>query len=62
MSQIDLPKRSESGLIHAFQILKDIKGIAFVEFNSDDIIRHRLVKEIVKAYNNEETENQKTKK
>ncbi len=62
MSQIDLPKRSESGLIHAFQILKDIKGIAFVEFNSDDIIRHRLVKEIVKAYNNEEKKKQKTKK
>ena len=51
MSQIDLPKKSDSGLIHAFDILKEIKGIAFVEFNSDDIVRHRLVKEIVKAYN-----------
>ena len=54
MSQIDLPKRSESGLIHAFEILKDIKGIAFVEFDSKDIVRHRLVKEIVKAYGQEE--------
>ena len=54
MSQIDLPKRSESGLIHAFEILKDIKGIAFVEFDSKDIVRHKLVKEIVKAYNREE--------
>ena len=54
MSQIDLPKRSESGLIHAFEILKDIKGIAFVEFESKDIVRHRLVKEIVKAYGQEE--------
>ena len=51
MSQIDLPKKSDSGLIHAFDILKEIKGIAFVEFNSSDIVRHHLVKEIVKAYN-----------
>lgn len=54
MSQIDLPRKSDSGLIHAFKILKDIKGITFVEFNSDDIVRHRLVKEIVKAYNEEQ--------
>ena len=54
MSQIDLPLRNDSGLIHAFKILKDIKGIAFVEFNSDDIVRHRLVKDIVKAYQKED--------
>jgi len=53
MSQIDLPKRSDSGLIQAFSILKDIKGIAFVEFSTEDIVRHRLVKEIVKAYETE---------
>ena len=58
MSQIDLPRRGDSGLIHAFKILKDIKGIAFVEFNSDDIVRHRLVKDIVKAYNEEQEERQ----
>lgn len=58
MSQIDLPQRGDSGLIHAFKILKDIKGIAFVEFNSDDIVRHRLVKDIVKAYNEEQEERQ----
>lgn len=56
MSQIDLPRRGDSGLTHAFKILKDIKGIAFVEFNSDDIVRHRLVKDIVKAYQTEEDE------
>lgn len=50
MSQIDLPRREDSGLIHAFDILKDIRGIAFVTFDSSDIVRHRLVKEIVKAY------------
>ena len=54
MSQIDLPKQSDSGLIHAFKLLHYIKGIAFVEFDNSDIVRHRLVKEIVNAYNNEE--------
>lgn len=54
MSQIDLPRRTDSGLIHASKILKDIKGIAFVEFSTEDIVRHRLVKEIVKAYNTED--------
>lgn len=53
MSQIDLPRRNDSGLIHAFNILQGIKGIAFVEFNSDDIVRHRLVKDIVRAYDKE---------
>lgn len=53
MSQIDLPRRSDSGLIHAFNILQDIKGVAFVEFDSEDIVRHRLVKDIVKAYSDD---------
>lgn len=53
MSQIDLPNRHESGLCHAFSILRNIRGIAFVEFDNGDIVRHRLVKEIVKAYNSE---------
>lgn len=53
MSQIDLPRHSDSGLFHAFNLLREIKGIAFVEFNSDDILRHRLVKDIVKAYDSE---------
>lgn len=59
MSQIDLPRRSDSGLIHAFGILKDIKGIAFVQFGSEDIVRHRLVKEIVKAYTQNEDQGRK---
>lgn len=54
MSQIDLPRHNDSGLIHAFKLLHDIKGIAFVEFDTSDIVRHRLVKDIVNAYNNEE--------
>lgn len=55
MSQIDLPRQGDSGLSHAFSLLREIKGIAFVEFNSDDILRHRLVKDIVKAYDSETT-------
>lgn len=54
MSQIDLPKRSDSGLVQASSLLRDIKGIAFAEFTSEDIVRHRLVKEIVKAYRTED--------
>ena len=54
MSQIDLPRHNDSGLIHAFKLLHGIKGIAFVEFDTSDIVRHRLVKDIVNAYNNEE--------
>lgn len=50
ITQIDLPRKQQSGLIQAFRILKNIKGIAMVEFDKSDIIRHRLVKEIVSAY------------
>lgn len=53
MSQIDLPRKGDSGLTHAFKLLQKIKGIAFVEFNAEDIVRHRLVKDIVKAYDEE---------
>lgn len=56
MSQIDLPKKKDSGLAHAFNILKGIKGVAFVEFNNKDIVRHRLVKDIVKAYERDKEE------
>lgn len=62
MSQIDLPKRNDSGLIQAFSILKNIKGIAFVEFSSEDIVRHHLVKEIVKAYKDEKEERETEKR
>ncbi len=59
ITQIDLPRRQQSGLIQAFRILKDIKGIAMVEFDKSDIIRHRLVKEIVTAYEIEEEKEEK---
>jgi phosphate starvation-inducible PhoH-like protein len=55
MSQVDLPRTTDSGLVHAFDILQGIRGIAFVEFNTSDIVRHRLVTEIVNAYAREES-------
>ncbi|MCF0195165.1 MAG: PhoH family protein [Bacteroidaceae bacterium] len=49
-TQIDLPHSQRSGLIDALEILKDIEGIAQVEMNEKDIVRHKLVTRIVKAY------------
>jgi phosphate starvation-inducible PhoH-like protein len=50
LTQIDLPVKRSSGLIYALNILKNIKGISIIEFDQRDIIRHRLVKYIVEAY------------
>ena len=49
-TQIDLPKKQSSGLLHAQSILKDIKNISFITLDSKDIIRHKLVKQIINAY------------
>ena len=51
-TQVDLPRREDSGLVQAMRILDGIKGISIIRFDDRDIIRHRLVKSIVKAYNN----------
>jgi phosphate starvation-inducible PhoH-like protein len=53
ISQIDLPVRQSSGLREAVRILKDVKGIGFVELNEKDVVRHRLVRDIVEAYGKE---------
>lgn len=50
LSQVDLPKHQYSGLQKAITVLGKIKGIAVVEFSISDVLRHRLVKEIIKAY------------
>lgn len=50
ITQIDLPDRSKSGLVHARSILEGIQGIAIIDFDRSDIIRHRLVEKIVRAY------------
>jgi phosphate starvation-inducible PhoH-like protein len=49
-TQIDLPKREESGLVQIERILPGIEGVAFHYFNDADVVRHRLVREIIKAY------------
>lgn len=49
-SQVDLPSKSDSGLVKGMHILKNIKGIAFINFTKEDIVRHPLVSKIVKAF------------
>jgi len=50
VTQIDLPPQDSSGLIEATQILKNVDGIDFIFFDVKDVVRHRLVKDIIKAY------------
>jgi phosphate starvation-inducible protein PhoH and related proteins len=50
ITQIDLPNRYDSGLLDTNKILKNIEGIGSIEFDSSDIVRHKLVKHIVNAY------------
>jgi phosphate starvation-inducible PhoH-like protein len=49
-TQVDLPRREDSGLIQVERVLKGIEGIAFVYLQAADVIRHRLVKDIIRAY------------
>ena len=51
-TQIDLPRNQRSGLEKASRILKNIDGIAHIELDGEDVVRHRLVKAIIKAYEN----------
>lgn len=53
LTQIDLPNKKSSGLYHAVNLLQSIEGISIVEFNKNDIARHKLVKFIVEAYDSE---------
>ncbi len=50
VTQIDLPSSKVSGLVEATKILRGIEGIEIVEFTREDVVRHRLVQEIIKAY------------
>jgi phosphate starvation-inducible PhoH-like protein len=50
ITQVDLPSEKASGLIESKDILKDIKGIKFVFFSEQDVVRHKLVQEIIRAY------------
>jgi phosphate starvation-inducible protein PhoH and related proteins len=53
MTQVDLPRNQRSGLQTAVRILKNIDGIAHIELDEEDVVRHRLVKHILRAYNKE---------
>ncbi|MDT4761536.1 PhoH family protein [Sphaerochaeta sp. PS] len=50
ISQVDLPRHKQSGLVHALQILQNIEGIEFVLFDSKDVVRSRIVQKIIDAY------------
>jgi phosphate starvation-inducible PhoH-like protein len=50
VTQIDLPKKSQSGLHNALRILEEIKGIDIIYLTGEDVVRHKLVKQILKAY------------
>jgi phosphate starvation-inducible PhoH-like protein len=52
-TQIDLPKRFESGLLHAVSILKEVEGIHFSFLHTADVVRNPLIKKIIEAYDNE---------
>ena len=50
LTQIDLPKNSKSGLIHATEVLKDVEGIGTMFLTQRDVVRHELVQRIIIAY------------
>jgi phosphate starvation-inducible PhoH-like protein len=50
VTQIDLPDKQVSGLVQIQEVLRNVEGISFVYFGKDDVVRHRLVKDIVEAY------------
>lgn len=56
LTQIDLPKKTLSGLKHAVNLLKNIKGISLIELDGRDVVRHPLVKKIIEAYSEEDEE------
>ena len=54
MTQVDLPKNQRSGLIKASKILRNVDGIGFIQLDEADVVRHKLVKLIIKAYDKEQ--------
>lgn len=54
VTQVDLPQNTRSGLIHSTRTLNDIEGIGMVNFDAADVIRHPLVSEVIKAYEEQE--------
>lgn len=58
-TQIDLPKNMKSGLDKAIRILKNVDGISHIELDEEDVVRHRLVKAIIRAYDKEKEREEK---
>ncbi|SIO13365.1 phosphate starvation-inducible protein PhoH [Carnobacterium alterfunditum] len=58
ITQIDLPRGAMSGLVHAEKVLNQVKGINFVQFDSNDVVRHPVVAHIINAYSEEKTSNE----
>ena len=56
LTQIDLPKKQPSGLVHTLKYLSNIEGIGIIYLNENDVIRHPLVKKIIKAFDKEQKE------
>ena len=56
LTQVDLPRRQESGLRVALDVLKGVKGISVIRLTTLDVVRHKLVKDIIKAYDKREPE------
>ncbi len=54
-TQIDLPRQHQSGLLHAIRLLDKVDGIGLVRFTEEDVVRHKLVKSIIKAYAKEKS-------
>jgi len=58
LTQVDLPKNQRSGLEKAVRILQNVDGIAHIELDEEDVVRHRLVKAIIRAYEKEKQKEQ----
>ncbi len=61
ITQIDLPTNNTSGLVEIQEILKNVDGVEFIYFNKGDVVRHKLVKDIINAYENYQNGNNKNK-
>lgn len=57
LSQVDLPRNVTSGLRKAIHILRDIEGIGVIQLSAEDVVRHRLVKEVIRAYEKDSEQN-----
>lgn len=60
ITQIDLPRRKQSGLLQAEKLLNDIKGVDFIYLDKRDVVRHKLVTKIIEAYNTNDDKNIKS--